>query len=108
MTVDFGAALALGSATLHEAAGRRGALRPLILPVAPGMRVAGPAFTVQSPPGDNLWLHRGIYAAAPGDVLVVATGDSAPRWGYWGEIMTVAAMARGLVGLVLQGGSRDT
>jgi 4-hydroxy-4-methyl-2-oxoglutarate aldolase len=71
------------------------------------MRIVGPAFTVRCPPGDNLWIHRAIYAARPGDVLVVATGNEAALWGYWGEIMTVAAQGVGLTGLVLQGGSRD-
>ena len=110
MTIDpavLADALALGTATLHEAAGRLGALPATLQPVAPTMRVAGPAFTVRCPPGDNLWIHRAIYAASPGDVLVVATGDTAAEWGYWGEIMTVAAQTAGLAGLVLQGGTRD-
>jgi 4-hydroxy-4-methyl-2-oxoglutarate aldolase len=100
-------AAALGSATLHEAADRTGALPAALRPVACGMRVAGPAFTVRCPPGDNLWIHRAIYAARPGDVLVVATGNEVALWGSWGEIMTVAAQSVGLAGLVLQGGSRD-
>lgn len=100
-------ALALGSAALHEAAGRIGHLPATLRPVAPGMRLAGPAFTVRCPPGDNLWIHRAIYAAHPGDVLVVDTGADLAEWGYWGEIMGVAAQAVGLGGLVLRGGSRD-
>ena len=110
MTIDPAVltdALALGTATLHEAAGRLGALPATLRPVAPAMCVAGPAFTVRCPPGDNLWIHRAIYAASPGDVLVVATGDSTAQWGYWGEIMTVAAQQAGIAGLVLQGGTRD-
>jgi 4-hydroxy-4-methyl-2-oxoglutarate aldolase len=110
MTLDqrlLDEAAALGSATLHEAAGRIGALPAALRPVACGMRIAGPAFTVRCPPGDNLWIHRAIYAARRGDVLVVATGNEAALWGYWGEIMTVAAHSVGLSGLVLQGGSRD-
>ena len=106
--MDLDTARDLGSATLHEAAGRTGDLPPAILAVDPTMRTAGSAFTVRSPPGDNLWLHRAIYAAAPGDVLGVATGDTAPEWGYWGEIMSEAARARHLAGLVLEGGSRDS
>jgi 4-hydroxy-4-methyl-2-oxoglutarate aldolase len=110
MTIDQGRlaeATVLGAATLHEAAGRTGALPPSLRPVVASMRLAGPAFTVTCPPGDNLWIHRAIYAAAPGDVLVVATGDTTAQWGYWGEIMTVAAQTVGLAGLVLQGGTRD-
>lgn len=56
--VDYEVAASLGRAIIHEA--------------------AGPAFTVNCPEGDNLWLHRAIYAAAPGDVLVLATGDVVP------------------------------
>lgn len=68
------AARSLSSATLHEAAGRIGALPALIKPVAPGGRLCGPAVTVHSPGGDNLWLHRALYVAKPGDVLVVHVG----------------------------------
>lgn len=101
------AARAQGTATLHEAAGRIGALPGAIKPVAPLMRVAGPAFTVQVPAGDNLAIHRALYAAEPGDVLVVATSGGL-EWGYWGEILNEAAMALGLGGLVIDGGVRDT
>jgi 4-hydroxy-4-methyl-2-oxoglutarate aldolase len=97
----------LGSATIHEAAGRIGALPAMIRPVDPSWRIAGPARTVICPSGDNLAIHHAIYAARPGDVLVVATGDDIAKWGYWGEIMSHAARVRGLAGLVLQGGSRD-
>ena len=96
----------LGAATLHEAAGRIGALPSAIKPVAPEMRVAGPAFTVHVPAGDNLWIHRALYEAAPGDVLVVSTSGGI-EWGYWGDILNEAAMARGLGGLVIDGGVRD-
>ncbi|HET9150035.1 MAG TPA: 4-carboxy-4-hydroxy-2-oxoadipate aldolase/oxaloacetate decarboxylase [Alphaproteobacteria bacterium] len=95
------------SATVHEAMGRRGALPSAIKPVAATMRVCGPAFTVDSPPMDNLLLHQAIYAAAPGDVLVVRAGDHYEA-GYWGDIMSVAAQARGLAGLVIDGGVRDS
>jgi len=101
------AARALGSATLHEAAGRIGALPGAIKPVAASMRVSGPAFTVEVPSGDNLAIHRAIYAARAGDVLVIATSGGI-EWGYWGEILNEAAMARGLAGLVIDGGVRDT
>lgn len=101
------AAKAMGTATLHEAAGRIGALPGNIRPMVVSMRLAGPAFTVAVPPGDNLGIHRAIYAAEPGDVLVVAT-NGGTEWGYWGEILNEAAMARKLGGLVISGGVRDT
>lgn len=96
----------LGAATLHEAAGRIGALPSAIKPVAPDMRVAGPAFTVHVPAGDNLWIHRALYQAAPGDILVVSTSGGI-EWGYWGDILNEAAIARQLGGLVIDGGVRD-
>jgi 4-hydroxy-4-methyl-2-oxoglutarate aldolase len=70
------------------------------------MRVCGPAVTVHSPGGDNLWLHRAIYVAQPGDVLVVSVSQ-AYDFGYWGEIMSCAAKARDLAGLVIDGCVRD-
>lgn len=97
----------LGAATLHEAAGRIGALPSAIKPVSPDMKLAGPAYTVHVPAGDNLWIHRAIYAASPGDVLVVYTSGG-HEWGYWGDILNSAAIARGLGGLVIDGGVRDT
>jgi 4-hydroxy-4-methyl-2-oxoglutarate aldolase len=97
----------LGSATVHEAARRIGALPATIRPVDPSWRIAGPARTVVTPSGDNLAIHHAIYATEPGEILVVSTGDEAPSWGYWGEIMSHAARARRIAGLVLQGGSRD-
>ena len=65
------AAGALSTATLHEAAGKIGALPSEIKPVAAGFTISGPAFTVKNTPGDNLWLHRAIAAAQPADVLLV-------------------------------------
>lgn len=100
------AASRLPSATLHETAGKIGALPAAIQPVAPDFKICGPAVTVHSPGGDNLWLHRAIYAAQPGDVLVVSVSD-AYEHGYWGEIMSTAAKVRGLAGLVINGCVRD-
>ena len=97
----------IGTASLHEASGRLGALPHHIKPLDPAMHVAGRALPVRSPAGDNLWLHRAIAAASPGDLLVVDAGDTG-RFGYWGEIMASAALARGIVGLVTSGGVRDS
>jgi 4-hydroxy-4-methyl-2-oxoglutarate aldolase len=100
------AARAFPVATLHEAAGKTGALPWQIKAIAPTFRVCGPAFTVQCPGGDNLWLHRALDLAQPGDVLVVHTGGRFDH-GYWGEIMSTAAKARRLGGLVIDGCVRD-
>ena len=100
------AAAALPSSTLHEAGAKIGALPAAIKPVTLGMRLCGRALTVTSPPGDNLWLHRAIYVAQPGDVLVVDVG-SAYEHGYWGEIMSTAARHRGIAGFLINGCVRD-
>jgi 4-hydroxy-4-methyl-2-oxoglutarate aldolase len=100
-------ARALGSATLHEAAGRIGALPPAIKPVNPDWTLAGAAVTVHGPAGDNLWIHRAIYRARPGEVLVVAPSGGV-EWGYWGDIMNTAAQQQQLGGLIIDGGVRDT
>lgn len=100
------AARALPTATLHEAGGKIGVIPPAIKPVAPGFRICGPALTVHSPGGDNLWLHRALDIAQPGDVLVVHV-SGAYEHGYWGEIMTTAAKVKQLGGLVIDGCVRD-
>jgi 4-hydroxy-4-methyl-2-oxoglutarate aldolase len=95
-----------GTATLHEAAGKIGALPSAIKPVGQGFRLCGPAFTVHGPGTDNLWLHRAIVAAKPGDVLV-AYVSGVYEAGYWGEIMSTGALAAQLGGLVIDGCVRD-
>ena len=92
--------------TLHEAGQKIGALPSAIRPLAPGMRVCGQALTVHSPPGDNLWLHRALAIAQPGDVLVVFASN-AYEHGYWGEIMATMAQTRGVAGLVIDACVRD-
>ena len=99
-------AAAFGTATLHEAAGKIGALTSAIKPMDPSFTIAGPAFTVHSPPGDNLWLHRALAIAKPGDVLVVFT-ENVYEHGYWGEIMSTAGNAAKLGGLVIDACVRD-
>ena len=100
------AARVLPAATLHEAGGRIGVMPSAIKPVSPSFRICGPAVTVHSPGGDNLWLHRSLYVAQPGDVLVVHVSGEYD-YGYWGEIMSAAARARQLGGLVIDGCVRD-
>jgi 4-hydroxy-4-methyl-2-oxoglutarate aldolase len=101
------AARGLPTATLHEAGGKIGALPSALKPIAAGMRVCGPALTVHSPGGDNLWLHRALDVARPGDVMVVYA-SGVYEHGYWGEIMATMAQARGVAGLVVDGGVRDS
>ena len=96
----------LPTALLHEAMGKRGALNNDVKPVFQGAKLAGSAFTIQGYPGDNLMLHMGISLAKPGDVLVVTVGGYTET-GLWGEIASVAAIARHIHGLVTDGAVRD-
>lgn len=97
---------ALATATVHEASGRQGAMTHDIRPVMPGLRLCGSALTVRCQAADNLTLHAAVALARPGDVLVADVGHALEA-GHWGEIITVAAQARGIVGLVINGGVRD-
>jgi 4-hydroxy-4-methyl-2-oxoglutarate aldolase len=96
--------LTLGSATLGESGAQP--MHPRIKDTWPGARVAGPAFAVHCSDGDNLAIHAAVVEAPSGSVLVVAA-TSPPERGYWGEVLTTAAEARGLLGLIIDGGVRD-
>ena len=98
---------AISTATLHETMDKRHTLWPIIRPLWRPLSLCGPAFTVQARPGDNLATHWALAVAPAGSVLVVShEGDKA--CGGWGEIASVAALARGLRGLVSDGAVRDT
>ena len=94
-----------GTATIYEASGLDCALDPALRPIYPGARLAGRALPVRTHPADNLALHLALEHAGPGDVLVVDGRQE--LCGYWGEVLAVAAQARGVAGLVMDGGVRD-
>lgn len=96
--------LGLGAATVAESGGRP--LHPRIKPAWPGARLAAPVYTATCPPGDNLAIHLAVAEAPAGTALLVDAHER-PERGYWGEVLTTAAEARGLVGLVIDGGVRD-
>jgi len=104
---DLDALLACGTATVHEVAGDRTVLPAAIVPIVHGGELCGPAFTVDCGPGDNLWIHRAVYLAPAGSVLVVSC-DGDYEYGYWGEILSTAAAERNLHGVVIDGHVRDT
>jgi 4-hydroxy-4-methyl-2-oxoglutarate aldolase len=95
------------SATVHEASGRKGPVASAIKPISKGIKICGPAFTVQCMPGDNLMLHKALELAQPGDVIV-ATTNGGYEYGYWGGLMATSAMARKLGGLAIDGCIRDS
>ncbi|AOJ40314.1 dimethylmenaquinone methyltransferase [Burkholderia lata] len=99
-------ACTLGTSTLHEASGlAASAVDPAIRTVWQGASIAGPAYPLECSPGDNLSIHIAMEQVPRGSVLVVSTSGFVS--GYWGEVLTVAAEAAGVVGLVIDGGVRD-
>jgi 4-hydroxy-4-methyl-2-oxoglutarate aldolase len=98
------ALLALGAATLGESGGRP--MRASIKPTWIGAALAAPVFPVRCTPGDNLAIHVALTVAPLGYALVVDVGTER-ELGYWGEVLTTGAEARGLTGLVIDGCVRD-
>jgi 4-hydroxy-4-methyl-2-oxoglutarate aldolase len=99
-------AIKLGTSTLHEAFGlSTSSVDPAIRTVWPGASVAGPAYPLECSPGDNLAIHIAMEKVPRGSVLVISADGFVA--GYWGEVLTVAAEAAGVVGLVIDGGVRD-
>jgi 4-hydroxy-4-methyl-2-oxoglutarate aldolase len=97
----------IDSATLHEAIGRRGSLGVTLRPIQQGIRVVGSAVTVSSHPGDNLMIHAAVEVCTAGDILVV-TNTAPSTHGMFGELLATSLAARGVVGLIIDAGVRDT
>jgi 4-hydroxy-4-methyl-2-oxoglutarate aldolase len=98
---------AAGVATVHEAQGKTGLLRPYMRPIDSSARLAGSAVTVLCGAGDNLMIHAAIAVVQPGDVLVVATLTESVD-GMFGELLAESCRAHGIAGLVVDSGVRDT
>lgn len=106
-SVVLGALADIGTATVHEAAGRIGFVGPHIRPIQDGARVAGNAITVLCHPGDNMMIHAAVEVCADGDVLVVV--NTAPSThGMFGDLLATSLQRRGVRGLVIDAGVRDT
>jgi len=96
----------LGTATVHEAIGRRGLMKPYMRPIWPGAQIAGPAVTALTHPGDNWMIHVAVEQCERGDVMVVAcSADNTD--GMFGDVLATTFMARGIVALVIDAGVRD-
>jgi 4-hydroxy-4-methyl-2-oxoglutarate aldolase len=106
MTDPFAELARLGSATVHEAAGRAPLVDAQLIQILPGSRAAGPARTVRCGQDDNLMVHAAVAQARPGEVLVLTMPEPAPV-ALVGELLATQAKGRGVAALLVDAAVRD-
>lgn len=98
----------LGVATVYEAQGQTGLMEDRMRPIQSGTALCGPAVTVICPAGDNLMVHAAVECCQPGDIVVITTEGESNKHGMMGDLLARSLMGRGVKGVIMDAGVRDT